>query len=455
MLVSDECEVGPSIATSRVTGGLTIRSNFFWTFAGNVVYAGCQWGMLVAIAKIGSPEMVGRFVLGLALTAPVIMLTNLQLGVVQATDAKREYSFGDYLGLRIVATVVAVPVIMGIALASHRDTETVLTILAITIAKAFEAVSDIFYGLFQQRERLDRSSKSMILKGVLSLAAFAAALYVTRTILWGAVALAVVWATLLVVYDIPWGARLLRADSAALPGTDHRRLRELVRPRFERPMLMKLVRLALPLGIVGMLMSLQTNIPRYFVEHFMGVRKLGIFAGVAYLMMLGRLLIIALGQSASPRLARYYADGNGRAYRWLFVRLTAIGVALGAAGILIVSLAGRQLLTMLYSPIYAQYANVFTLTMIAAGISYVALFVRNAITAARYFTVQMPLLIGITIVLTLCSLRLIPVYGLTGAAWALIAAAIVEIVGNVAIFAHALSSLNKRAKQQERNSECA
>src|SRR6266568_5527229 len=46
--------------------GVSLRTNFAWTLAGNAVYAVCQWGMLVSIAKLGSPAMVGQFALGLA-----------------------------------------------------------------------------------------------------------------------------------------------------------------------------------------------------------------------------------------------------------------------------------------------------------------------------------------------------------------------------------------------------
>src|SRR5271157_5932336 len=77
--------------------GLTLRGNFTWTFAGNVVYSRSQWGMLMVLAKLGSPEMVGQFALGLAVTTPIIMFANLQLRGVQATDARREYRFGHYL----------------------------------------------------------------------------------------------------------------------------------------------------------------------------------------------------------------------------------------------------------------------------------------------------------------------------------------------------------------------
>lgn len=83
---------------------MTLRHNLSWTFAGNVVYGACQWGMLVVLAKLGSPEIVGQFTLGFAVTAPVLMFTNLQLRLVQATDAKHQYLFGDYCGLRLIST---------------------------------------------------------------------------------------------------------------------------------------------------------------------------------------------------------------------------------------------------------------------------------------------------------------------------------------------------------------
>src|SRR5512143_2641504 len=69
---------------------LSLRRNFSWTLAGNIVYAGCQWGVLVILAKLGTPEMVGQFALGLAVTAPVIIFANLALRGVQVTDANRQ-----------------------------------------------------------------------------------------------------------------------------------------------------------------------------------------------------------------------------------------------------------------------------------------------------------------------------------------------------------------------------
>ena len=58
--------------------------------------------------------MVGEFALGLAITSPVMVFSMLQLRVVQATDARHDYSFADYLGLRLVTTILALAAIVGI-----------------------------------------------------------------------------------------------------------------------------------------------------------------------------------------------------------------------------------------------------------------------------------------------------------------------------------------------------
>jgi hypothetical protein len=83
---------------------LPLRENFAWTLASNAIYAASQWAMLVAITKLGAPAMVGQFALGLAVAAPVFMLTNLQLRVVLATDAYNQYRHGHYLAPRMLGT---------------------------------------------------------------------------------------------------------------------------------------------------------------------------------------------------------------------------------------------------------------------------------------------------------------------------------------------------------------
>jgi len=418
---------------------LTLRRNFSWTFAGNAVYAACQWGMLVVLAKLGSPEMVGQFTLGLAVTAPVIMFTNLQLRGVQATDAKHKYQFGDYLGLRSIATMLGLLVIVGITIAAGYRWQTSLVILTIGLAKGFESISDVFYGLIQQHERMDRIAISMMIKGPLSLLLLGTGVYLTGSVLWGSVGLAIAWAIILLSYDIRSGALMLKTSPW---GTGEQKStttsQNLLYPHWHLKTLGQLTWLSLPLGLVMMLISLNSNIPRYFIESYLGERELGIFAALAYLMVAGNMVILALGQSASPRLAKYYAMGNRKAFRTLLIKLVGMGAAIGVMAVLVALLVGRELLTIVYRPEYAEQKDLFVLVMVAAGIGYVASFLGYGITAARYFVIQIPLFVAVTSTSAIASLWLIPTQGLRGAALALILSALVQLVLSLGVTYHAI-----------------
>ncbi len=415
-----------SKASGRL-GPLPLRVNFAWTLIGNVVYAACQWGMLSALAKLGTPEMVGQFALGLAITAPIVLFSNLALRAVQATDARRAYQFGEYLALRLATTALALMIIGGIAIWGGYRPQTAWVIVTIGLAKAFESISDVFYGLFQQHERLDRISRSLMLRGCLSLPLLALGVYFTRSAVGGAWGLAVAWALVLVMYDIPGAAWVTNAPSRF----------SVWRPLWSRQRLLDLAKVTLPLGFTMMLISLNTNIPRYFVQRYGGERELGFFAAMAYLMVAGTTVVNALGQSASPRLANYFARGDITSFRGLLLKLMGIGAVLGMGGVLLSLIAGREILTWLYRQEYAAFVDAFVWLTVAAGVSYIASFLGYGMTAAHYYRVQPLILICTTAAsLALCYF-LVPAYGILGASWAIGLSALVQAFFATGCIVHA------------------
>jgi len=429
---------------------LTLRRNFSWTFTGNLIYAASQWGMLVVLAKLGSPEMVGQFTLGLAVTAPVIMFTNLQLRGIQATDAKGDYVFSDYLGLRLIGTGLALLIIAGITLKAGYRWETSLVILAIALAKAFESISDVFYGLIQQHERMDRIAIALMIKGPLSLLLLGIGVSLTGSVVGGAIGLAIAWGLVLFGWDLRNGRLILKNSSHGreredllVADAEPAKSQNPLYPRWEGKTLSKLVWLALPLGFVMMLISLNTNIPRYFIERYLGERELGIFAAMSYLMVVGQMVVSALAESASPRLAKYYAAGNSTAFGTLLLKLVGVGLMLGAGGVFVAVVAGREILTLLYKPEYAERSDLFLWLMVAAGMGYVSSFLGYGMTAARYFRVQMPLFVLVTGSCAIACFWLIPTQGVRGAAIALIVGAIVQAVFSLGVIVHALYRLKR------------
>jgi O-antigen/teichoic acid export membrane protein len=431
-------------AIAKLNTPLSFTRNFSWTLAGNVVYMGCQWAMLAVLAKLGTPGMVGQFVLSLAVTAPVIMFSNLNLRAVQATDARQEYQFADYLGLRLVCTLLAAAAIIAVTFISGYRGETVAVILAVGAAKAFESISDIYYGLLQRHERMDYIARSMMVKGPLSLIALTAGSYMTGRIFWGACAMALVWGLVLILYDIPVaGIVLSRENRRKGERGGGRPILAVMNPRWGRSVLGSLAWRSLPLGLVMMLISLNANIPRYFIEHYLGTEQLGIFAAMAYFMLAGNTIVGALGQSASPVLARHYAEGQIRAFSGLLMKLVAIGALLGTIGLLVTIVAGKEILTIFYTLQFAERVDVFAWLMGAAAVSYIASFLGYGMTAARYFRVQTPLMASVALCSALACFWLVPETGLSGAASAILVSAMVLMLGSCFIVMLAISRAQK------------
>ncbi|GGL75102.1 hypothetical protein GCM10010840_11500 [Deinococcus aerolatus] len=391
--------------------GLSLGRNISWTLAGNIVYAACQWGMLVLLARLASPDIVGQYSLALAVSAPIYMALNLQLRGVQATDAAQEFHFGDYLILRLITTVLALFVLA--VLIKDYAAEVRLVIGLIGISKAFESISDVLYGRMQARERMDIIARSTLIKGPLSL------LTLLLGFLWGglpgaAAALAIGWLLLLLAYDLPNARRLSTAQDLQMGGTS---------------VMWRLFKVALPLGVVMGLLSLSANIPRYEIESTLGTSALGVFSALAYLMVALGVVVSAVGQAASPRLARHAADDEISAFWQLLQRMLLGGLLIGLAGIVGAALFGQSILRLLYGAVYAQDLPLFIWLMVAAAVSYLAAFMGFGMTAARRFREQVPLFALMAGLLWLLSQWLVPEYGLVGAAWATLAANIFQLMG--------------------------
>ncbi|MFN7350357.1 MAG: lipopolysaccharide biosynthesis protein [Dolichospermum sp.] len=421
---------------------ITLRRNFSWTFIGNLIYSGCQWGMLVVLAKLGNPEMVGTFTLGLAVTAPVMMFSNLQLRDIQTTDAKNHYLFNDYLGLRLITTGLALPIILWITLATGYKGETAIVIILIGFAKGLESISDVFYGLLQKHEKMDRMAISVMMKGPLSLLMLSIGTYISGSIIWGVLGLVIAWACILLIWDIPSYRWLINkfTSEGEIPDSLEGRT---AKPRWQLGTIRKLIWLSLPLGLVMMLISLNANIPRYFLEHSLGKKELGVFAALAYLIVAGNMVVSALGSAARPRLAKYYAGGNVSAYQKLLLQLVAIACLLGLSGILVAWVAGGQILTIVYQPEYAKYTELLIWLMVTAGIGYVSSFLGEGMTAARYFRTQIPLFIVVTSTSAIASFWFIPKNGLKGAAIALMIAEIVRTIFTLGVIFHAVHRIQR------------
>ena len=168
---------------------VSLRSNVAWTFAGNAFYAASQWLILSLIAKLGNSQMLGEYALAVAITAPVVMLSHLNLRAVLVTDVHQVHPSGDYLAVRFWTTGAGLLIVAAIALLSPYPGTVAAVIILVGVAQGSEATSDIFFGMLQRRERMDKIASSMTARGILSVAALGIVLWLTHDLVWAVTAL--------------------------------------------------------------------------------------------------------------------------------------------------------------------------------------------------------------------------------------------------------------------------
>jgi O-antigen/teichoic acid export membrane protein len=405
-----------------------VRRNATWALLGNITYSACQWGVLVVLAKVGNAEMVGQYALAVAITAPVVLCANLALRQVQATDAKQEFQFSEYCALRLATTATALSVIAGAAFSVRQQAATAAVILFVGVAKALESLSDLIYGRLQQQEHLDRIARSLMLKGLASLVLLGLAVYLSNSLIYGAMSIAVSTLTVLLLYDFPslwlyWGTDHRAGGSHT--GSDSK---PAWLPCWDRLRISKLFKLSLPLGVTAMLISLNGNIPYYFLQHFYGEQTVGMYAAMASLAAGGSMLICAFGESASPRLAKYYAAGQVADFQSLLLNLVGISAALGGVAVATVYWWGSEIMRVLYRPDYAVHHEVFMWIIAAAGLGYIGSSFGYALTAARYMKVQVPLFFVTTAITTIACTSWIPVHGMKGSAQAMFLSVLFSLI---------------------------
>jgi O-antigen/teichoic acid export membrane protein len=403
---------------------LSVRLGFLWVLAGYAIYMLCQWGMIVALARWGSPEQVGQFALALATTAPIILFANMGLRRVYATDATSMFRFGDYVGLRLVTNVAAMGLVTLVVWTAGYSPRTVWVVLAMGLAKAVEALSDILYGLFQKRGRIDLEARSMILRGPLALAGFAAGFLATHDVVWAVIGMGAGWLAVLFLHD--WPKALQFAETSR---SDNGSARSWA----------ILARVALPLGLVALLASLKTSIPCLVIAKHMGEGALGLFAALAYFHAASNRIVSALGEAATARLATRHAGGDHEEFMSLVARMLGVALAVGVAGLGIALVAGGPLIGLFYGAPYASASGVLAVIMAAACAANLQTVLDYAMTAARLLRIQ-PYLYGAGVVaLFLLCAALIPSGGLRGAAVALGVASVFEMAASACVLGWVLS----------------
>lgn len=393
-------------------GPLSLKLNFSWTLFGNLAQAVCRYATLVLLVHFCGLAVAGLYALAMALCTPIWSLALLGLRGALTTDAEDEFAFADYLAVRLISSAVAMIALTVAVLLGDYGLDAVAIILLIAVAKFFENLSEIFHGRLQQNERMDRVAIAMAIRGAAGVVLMFPAAMLTGSPVAVVAAFPIAMGLTFFFWDLPCAAMLDRASGTA--GRDSAFWRAPLR----WSALGRLSVMALPIAVSGFLVSLVPQLPKYVIGSLLGAEAVAVYTLIAYWITLGMTIVTALGNTAAPRLAKYYAAGRHRAFASLLARILLVVAAMGAAGVVAalgLPLLGEDLLARL-GPGVTDLPRVVLALSIFAAMLYLTGPLGRALNAMRRFWGQVATrCVGIALAMAILP-RMVGARGLAGAA---------------------------------------
>ncbi|MCP4189669.1 MAG: oligosaccharide flippase family protein [Planctomycetaceae bacterium] len=396
---------------------LGLGKNFVWTALGNLSVGATQVIILCLIAQTVSKDAVGRYALALALINPLLAFLSLQLRSMLASQSNQDCDVQVCVALRI-ATNMIVALIVAVIICLGKTDSLAFIVVALMVPRLFVALSDVFYGQMQRRERMDFIAKSQLLSGSLQVATFALVSYHTENLLAACWAMAVTPMLTLWFYDLPVARSLEVGQSAGLSNSFF--------PRWDTAAMGRLAWLTLPLGMMTGVVALTASVPRYFLGHFWDVGAVGVFAALACPGLVLQQSTLSLAQAALPRFGQCFANSDAVECRRLLWRVLAFNFIFGALGVLVGVLIGQRILQLFYTAEFSRYEGPFVWMMVSFALNCMGS-IGMVLMAAQRFRTQF--LISVSTLITTVGLGaiLISRYGLMGAALTLVVVSLIRL----------------------------
>lgn len=175
---------------------------YFWNIIGSFLNALSSVILLMLVNR--ALDIKNSDIFALTFSAAQLMATIglFKLRVFQATDIREKYNFTDYFIFRLCTCAAMLIASFIYGFFYNYDSYKFVILILLCLYKLGDCFSDVFQGLFQQKERLDLAGKSCAIKVVIPTICFALFLIFTKNLFFAVLSLTVSEFLLLLLYDL-------------------------------------------------------------------------------------------------------------------------------------------------------------------------------------------------------------------------------------------------------------
>lgn len=407
-----------SDAMPRVSAGdRRFASGAIWNLTGAFAYAFGVWLTSFIIAKhsgAGNYADAGVFAIAASFGNIFHILSAYGLRQYQVSDTSGEYGDADYIAARVLTVGMGYALCL---LTSLLFGYSARQALAINIYMAFHscgAFADVLFGVMQRNGRIDLTGKSLLLRGVLTTGAFAAALYLAGELLIALSAAAITALLIVALYDIPNARKwLVRRPSVSDLGGG-------------KPW--RLLAVGFPMLLYTVFVTLVTFAPRIILGQLAGEDAVGVFGYIFAPTVVISTFASGILLPFLSRMTDSWKHGDTRRLRKAFLLPFCIMLLVGVVGLAFAKLAGPWMLKLLYDAIVAREVALLMIAVGASTLISLAACCNNLCIVMRKMRALILLnALGLALTMLGC-LLLIPRMGMYGAGWAIVCGVTAQLV---------------------------
>lgn len=408
-----------------------------WNLVSNFCFAICTWLMSWILSKYsgeGNYGATGILALAMSYGNVFFVLSSYGLRTFQVSDIKEKYSDKEYIAFRIFTVIVSTGLCI---LLSGSMGYPFLTFLCINIYVAYQSVrayGDVLYGILQKNERLDQASKSLCLRAVFGLLAFAFGVFLFNNLLVSLLLLVASNILITLTYDMP------KTKSVYVESTFPKTIMSY--------RIFALLREGAPMMLYATLNPLTTSLPRIILEKYAGEDLLGIFSLVFSPTVVIYTFATGILMPFLPKQAKYYYHHNyKKLLKTFFVPFSLIMLA-GACSTIFCNYLGGPILSIVYDSTISNYTTLLLEALLISTVSSLLACVGSLLTTTRRLLALLGFNVlgcGLTVML---SLIWIPKHNIYGASWAMIWGMSIQLIVSLVYIGGILLIESKKIKER-------
>jgi O-antigen/teichoic acid export membrane protein len=407
------------------------QKGFLWNMISSIINSGISFLLVIIVNWTVGSTAGGIFGYANPISLWMLTLGNFGMRNYQSTDVKEKYSFGTYLGSRIISSaamiIVSIIYIVYGVIAKDHALEKALVTLFLCIMRISDAVEDVYDALYQKHGRLDVGGRMWTYRVVLYTIAFALILILTKNLAAATLGLTVVSTVSLFLF-IPLVKELFESD----------------KPDFSISPIVQLFKECLPLFLGAFLLVYISMAPRNAIDTQLDEISQNIYSILSMPCFVINLLIGFVIRPALVELSNKWHATDKSGFVKLCSKLLGYTVIITIFVVAAGYWVGVPILTIMTNVDLLPYRDVFAVLLLGGGVYAFAMVLQTILTTMRH---QYALLIGFGAAAVsgfIISPVMVRNFGIHGAAYSYVIASMVMCIVFIAIAAAVLLKARKK-----------